>query len=149
MAIQSRWARLTFLAAISPSGAVLGGLVDEWSSLGFTIWRSACRASGISLVSVTSFTLQLLPNAVIGALLGALIVQMIAFSIRHRDGHVRLCLAAHSGCALAMPAGLILCTLALPTGLVLIAEIALAVLAAICLLELRGRFAETPITLHP
>lgn len=143
MATISRWARLSVLASISPVGAVLGGLVDERTRLGFTIWRSACRASGVSFASVISFTLQLLPNAIVGALLGALLVQAIAFSTRHRDGSVQACLAAHAGCAIAMPAGLILCTLALPWGLMVLGEIALALFVATCLLALRARDADT------
>ena len=142
MATISRWARLSVLASMSPVGAVLGGLVDERARLGFSIWRGACRASGVSFASVISFTFQLLPNAIVGALLGALLVQVIAFSTRHRNGSVPACLAAHAGCAIAMPVGLILCTLALPWGLMVLGEIALAILVATCLLALRARDAD-------
>src|SRR4051794_34772857 len=65
MAKLSRWARLTAvaaMAALSPTGAVIGGAIDEHMRLGFTIWQGACRAAGFSLPSVISFTFQLLPN---------------------------------------------------------------------------------------
>ena len=149
MSNTSRWARLTVLASMSPAGAVLGGAVDEHLRLGFTVWRSACRASGISISSVIAFTLELLPNAVIGALLGALLVQVLAFSMRRRQGSVETGLAAHTGCVIAMPAGLTLCALALPVAWMLLAEIALAVLAAFCVMALAGRHAKTSATVHP
>jgi hypothetical protein len=138
MGTTSRWARLAMLAALSPAGAVIGGLVDERLRLGFTIWRAACRAAGFSVASVLSFTLQLLPNAVIGALLGALLVQVIAFSSRHVAGRVDVCLAAHAGCAIAMPVGLILCAFALPVALMLLVETAVAVVAASVVLRTRA-----------
>jgi len=134
----SRWTRLTALAAMSPAGALIGGTIDERARLGFTIWKSACRAAGYSMASVISFTLQLLPNAVVGALLGALLVQGVAFSSRHRLGSVDDCLAAHAGCALAMPVGLILCVVSLPVAVMLVAEIALAVAAASVVLRTRA-----------
>jgi hypothetical protein len=145
----SRSARLTVLAAIPPAGAAFGGLIDERLHLGFSIWRSACRAAGFSVASVISFTLQLLPNAIAGALLGALLVQAIAFSTRHREGSVDVCLAAHAGCTIAMPAGLILCALAMPVLLMLLAETALAIVAALGVLSLCKRNSLTPMPLHP
>ena len=83
----SAQAHLAGLAAISPASAAVGALIDERLHLGFTNWRSACRASGISFASLFHFTLELLPNAVIGGLLGALLVQLLAFSLRHRRHH--------------------------------------------------------------
>jgi hypothetical protein len=138
MTKHSRWDRLTALAAIPPIGAVVGGLIDERTRLGFSIWKGACRAAGFSLPSMISFTLQLLPNAVVGALLGALVVQAIAFSWRDREGNVDICLAAHAGCVMAMPVGLLLCALAWPVPLMLAAEVALALAAASVVLRTRA-----------
>jgi hypothetical protein len=148
MSNSSRGARLTALAAISPAAALLGGLIDEQLRLGFTIWLGACRASGYSPSSVLSFTLQLLPNAVVGALLGGLLVQVVAFAARHHEGRVRECLAAHAGCVLVMPAALILCALAVPFGLTFVLEIALAALAAGWLLTSTDRRSTARVNLH-
>jgi hypothetical protein len=143
-----RSARLAGLAAIAPASAVLGGLIDERHHLGFTNWRSACRASGISLSSLFHFTLELLPNAVLGALSGALLVQLLAFSLRQRPGGADTCLAAHLGCAVAMPIGLLLCALALPMPLMFVAEVSLAVAAATGMLALWDRKSPSRIPLH-
>jgi hypothetical protein len=147
MGTPSRVARLAGLAAISPVGALIGGLVDERVHLGFTNWRSACRASGLSFASLFKFTLELLPNAIVGALLGGLLVQLLAFSLRPR--HTEACLAAHLGCAVVMPLGLLLCALALPIPLMLITEVALAVAAAYLMQALWKRHSATRIPLYP
>lgn len=68
--------------------------------------------------------------AVIGALLGGVFVLVLAFAARHLERNVETCLAAHAGCAIAMPLGLILCALAVPVPAMLVAEIGLAVAAA-------------------
>jgi hypothetical protein len=149
MSNSSRGARLTALAAIPPAAALLGGVIDERLRLGFTIWLGACRASGYSPGSVFSFTLQLLPNAVVGGLLGALLVQVVAFAARHHPGHVQECLAAHAGCIVVMPAALILCALAWPFGLTFVLEIALAALAAGWLLARTDRRSKARVSLHP
>jgi hypothetical protein len=147
--------RLAGLAGISPACAVVGGVIDERSHLGFTNWRSACRSAGFSIQSVTNFTLELLPTAVIGALLGGLLVLAHAYRSRHGRGHVENCLAAHAGCAVAMPLGLILCALAFPIPLMLAAEIALAVAAACVIQTLTriptrtGRSGGSRVPLHP
>ncbi len=149
MSNSSRGARLAALAAISPAGAVLGGLIDEHLRQGFTIWLGACRTAGYSFAAVISFTLQLLPNAVAGALLGALLVQLLAFSARHRGGSVDECLAAHAGCFIAMPVGIMLCAQALPVGLILLLEIALADFAALGMLALTKHASKTHRSSHP
>jgi len=141
--------RLAALAAVSPAGALIGGMLDERDHLGFTNWRSACRSSGISLASLANFTLELLPTAVIGALSGALLVQALAFALRHDPARAGQCLAAHLGCALAMPFGLLLCALALPVSLMLLVEIALAVLAALLLQRSWKRHSLTAELSHP
>ena len=128
-----RIARLACLAAIPPAGGVIGGLFDERAHLGFTNWRSACRASGISPGSLLHFTLELLPSAVIGALLGGMVVLMQAFAASNRPGAAHDCLAAHLGCVVSMPLGLMLCALAMPIPVTLFFEITAAVIAACCL----------------
>jgi hypothetical protein len=68
-------------------------MIDERTHLGFTNWRSACRASGLSIESLTFFTFELLPTAVVGALVGALLVLAVAIQSRHRFRLVSWCLA--------------------------------------------------------
>ncbi|MEO8019790.1 MAG: hypothetical protein ABI769_18430 [Pseudomonadota bacterium] len=118
------------LALLPMSLAIAGALWDERAHLGITNWRSACRASGLSLASLLTFTWELLPTAIIGMLLGGLVVQCIGLRARDR-GHARACLAAHAGCALAMPLGLVLCALAFPASVTLVTEGALAVAIAL------------------
>lgn len=121
-----RIARIRFVAlAWLPMGlAVLGALLDERRGLGYTIWRAACRSSGSSVRSIATFTLELLPTAVIGALLGGLILLAVGGSNRAHLAHGSL--AAHLGCAIAMPAGLALCASPLPMSVSLMTEITLA-----------------------
>lgn len=149
MSATTRLARLAGLAAISPAFALVGGFIDERVNLGFTTWLSACRASGLSISSLTHFTLELMPTAVVGALLGALVVLVLAFVGRARTGNLETCLAAHAGCAIAMPIGLVLCALALPVPLMLVAEVALAVAAANFLSAMGQRNSATRVPLHP
>jgi len=121
--------RIVLLLAWLPMGfATLGGWLDERRALGFTIWRGACRASGFSPTSLVRFTFELLPDAVIGALLGSLLVLVAALPARValRGG----ALAAHAGCTVAMPVGLWLCASAWPWPLMLAAEAMLAAFAA-------------------
>ncbi len=118
------------LAMLPMLGALAGALVDERVHSGVTVWRSACRASGLALRSVMVFTLELLPCAVIGALAGGLAV--LAFAVRAADPVLaRHALATHAGCVLAMPVGLMLCALALPLPAMLFAETMLAGLLAL------------------
>jgi hypothetical protein len=129
-------ARLQFalLAGLPMGLAALGALLDERRSLGLTLWRSACRASGFSLRSLAIFTLELLPLAVIGALLGGLIVIAGGVAGRARDAHGAL--AAHLGCAAAMPLGLLLCASALPAVATLVMEVTIAGMATLLALRL-------------
>jgi hypothetical protein len=116
------------LAWLPMGCATLGALLDERRALGFTIWRSACRAAGFSLQSVAGFTLELLPTAVIGALVGGLIV--LAAGVQ-RHTCARGALAAHAGCVVAMPVGLLLCASAWPWQMSLAAEVALTALTTL------------------
>lgn len=125
--------RLTILIALAllPMGAALAGaLVDEQLRLGVTVWRSACRASGLAFRSVIAFTLELLPCAVIGALVGGLVLLAFAFGTRSA-ACARRSLAAHLGCAVAMPIGAMLCALTLPLPLMLTADALFAGVAAL------------------
>jgi hypothetical protein len=118
--------RVRFVAlAWLPMGlAALGALLDERRGLGYTIWRAACRSTGFSFRSIATFTLELLPTAVIGALLGGTI--LLAVGSLNRARHAHGSLAAHLGCAIAMPAGLALCASPLPMSASLVMELTLA-----------------------
>ena len=124
------------LALVPMVFASAGAALDEYWRLGFSTWRSACRAAGFSPASLVSFTLELLPSAVIGALLGGIAVQIIGLCLRHRAALARASLAAHGGCAVAMTAALPLCALSLPLPFVLAAEATLAVACAALLFRL-------------
>jgi hypothetical protein len=107
------------------AAALAGASVDERLRLGVTVWRSACRSSGLAPGSVIAFTLELLPCAVIGALIGGLVVLAFAARAASADS-MRRSLAAHLGCAVTMPVGVLLCAIALPLPLMLAADAALA-----------------------
>lgn len=136
------------LASIPGIGAFAGGWVDERAHLGFTNWRSACRASGLSLRSLIQFTQELLPTAIVGVLLGGLLLVSLGFLLRVRPDFARACTAAHLGCALAMPVGMILCALSLPVGAMLAADVALAAGAAALLLRTSARRVNR-VAAHP
>ena len=115
-------AGLAWLALLPMALALAGAFLDERAHLGYTTWRSACRAAGLSPASLATFTLELLPRAVIGALAGGVLV-LIAGMLLRRRGHMAHCaLAAHGGCLLAMALGLWLCTTALPLPWLLVTE---------------------------
>jgi hypothetical protein len=136
MSSTARLARLAGFAAIVPLCALAGGWVDERERLGFSTWRSACRAGNISFASLLTFTLELLPGAVIGALLGGLALQALAFARRHRACHAAEIFATHAGCVLTMPVGLVLCALAWPIPGMLLVETVLAMACGWLLLRL-------------
>jgi hypothetical protein len=122
-------AALRGMAVLPMLFAVFGGLIDERARLGFSQWRSACRASGLTLASILRFTLELLPTAVLGALLGGVVVLGAGILLRHR-GCAAGALRAHAACAIGMAVGLLLCVLPLPVPLLLAAELALTLLLA-------------------
>jgi hypothetical protein len=125
-------ARLLALAVLPMAAALAGASVDERLRLGVTVWRSACRSSGLEPGSVIAFTLELLPCAVIGALLGGLAV--LALAMRAASvASMRRSLAAHLGCAVTMPVGVVLCAIALPLPLMLAADVVLAGSAALAM----------------
>jgi hypothetical protein len=136
--------RIAVLSIVPMTAAFLGASIDERLHLGFTTWRASCRAAGFRFGSVIDFTLQLLPFAVIGLLLGGL--ALIAHGLLHsRHSRSADCLAAHAGCALSLPVSLALCAAPVPVPLMLMLDTALAILAAILLL----RIASPPAAIHP
>src|ERR1041384_7277552 len=82
--------RISALAALPMSAAVAGAVFDERLRAGFTTWRTACRAAGFSLWPVIDFTLQLLPHAVYGLLLGGLAL-LVYGATDSGDGHGARC----------------------------------------------------------
>ena len=114
-------------ALIPMALGLAGAAFDEWTRLGFSAWRTACRDGGLTLSSLFTFTLQLLPTAVAGVLVGGLAVS-IAGAIRREVRAAAL--AGHGGCILGMAAGVPLCLLALPLPLVLAVETLLTAAAA-------------------
>ena len=140
--------RLALLSLLPSLGATGGAAVDEYQYQGFSTWRSACRAGEVSLGSLISFTRQLLPNAIIGLLLGGLAVQGLGFVLRERGNRSAECVAAHVGCLLAMPVGLLICAQSMPAMAMPFADALLAMAAALLVLPLltgRGK----PRRLHP
>jgi hypothetical protein len=142
----SRW--LPALAALPMLGAALGAWLDERRLLGFSTWRSACRAAGLDFSSLLSFTWQLLPLTLAGLLSGGAVVLAIAIVLRGEVNDARLCLAAHAGCALALPVMLLLCASTLPWVWMLIADVVITTAAAWLLLGLM-RTVSQPRPAHP
>ncbi len=122
-----RVSQAALYASLPMVGAAIGAALDERHHQGFTTWRTACRSVGLRLSTLVDFTFQLLPMAVIGLLLGGLVV--LAAGAMMRDGQARLCVAAHAGCAVTLPVALILCAF-LPPALMLAIDAMLATLAA-------------------
>jgi hypothetical protein len=124
--------RTVVLALLPMAFGALGAWLDERSHLGFSSWRSACRAGGFTLESLVIFTLDLLPTALIGMVLGAVAMQFASAALWFRDGGPRMALAAHAGCAAGMAAGILICTQFTSVPLMLATE--LAATAAMALL---------------
>jgi len=106
------------LGTIPMTFGVAGALFDEWTRLGFSAWRSACREAGPTLASLFTFTIQLMPTAVAGVLAGGFLVLIVGALRRHPHAG-RSALAAHGGCVVGIAVGLPLCVLTLPLPLVL------------------------------
>jgi hypothetical protein len=137
------------LGVVPLAGAAVGAWLDERHHLGFTNWRSACRAAGFSLRSLTTFSFELLPTAIIGLLAGGLILQAGGFALRRDGGHAQRCFAAHAGCALTMPIGMSLCALAIPLPMAFGAELALAAAGAWIVHSIVFRRAASAADIHP
>jgi hypothetical protein len=130
--------RIAILSFLPSLGASVGAAVDESRSLGFSTWRSACRADGVSFGSVLSFTWQLLPNAIIGFLSGGLMILILGIARQERDDSKTESVAAHAGCMLAMPLGLLACAQLLPAIVMPVADVLLSTAGAIFVLWLLG-----------
>jgi hypothetical protein len=126
---------LIALALLPMVASLIGAAVDERLRLGVTVWRAACRAEGLTLRSLVVFTAELLPGAIIGALLGGLVLLALAIGSNVR---ARQSLAAHLGCTVAMPIGAVLCALALPLPLMFAAEALIAGAAALLVHQMHG-----------
>lgn len=136
--IHGSYPTVAVLSLLPMAGAILGAWRDESAKLGFTTWRSACRAAGLRFSSLVDFTFQLLPSAVLGLLAGGLALVLIG--VLNRAIPARHCLAAHLGCALSLPLGLTLCASPLPLPLMVLADIVSAALVAVWLLRTPSRF---------
>jgi hypothetical protein len=125
--------RAAALALVPMTCAIAGAWIDERTHLGYSIWRSACRSAGLSVESLISFTFDLLPAALIGALSGALLLQFVAAVTWRRVG-ARVALASHAGCAAGMAAGSLLCVVLPSIPLMLATEllVTMAVAAIAC-----------------
>jgi NhaP-type Na+/H+ or K+/H+ antiporter len=127
-------------------GASIGAALDERHHLGLTTWRAVCRASGIRLSSLVGFTLELLPTALIGLLVGGLI--MLLIGAIHRRTHAQSCVAMHAACALSLPLGILLCASPLPLPLMLLTDVVIAIVLANVLLRI-ARPTSRDATAHP
>lgn len=141
--------RVVLLALLPMLFGAAGAWLDERSHLGFSNWRSACRAGGFTLESLVIFTLDLLPTALIGMVLGAVAMQFASAAWWFRDGGPRAALAAHGGCALGMAAGLVLCTQFSSVPLMLATEltVTVAVAALLCVPAARKPRCATSVAL--
>jgi hypothetical protein len=145
---RARLPGVVLVASLPMLGAAAGAWLDERLRLGFTNWRSACRAAGPGLATLADFTLQLLPLAVMGLLIGGLAVLLVGVATRHRREQAGACLAAHAGCALTIPLALLICASSLPLPLMLLADLTITALAALWLLRLM-RPASRAVASHP
>lgn len=139
---------LPLLAALPMLGASLGAWMDETRRLGFSTWRSACRAAGPDFASLVDFTWQLLPLTLAGLMLGGLLVLAIAIVRRNELRDAKSCLAAHAGCALTLPVALLLCASTLPWAWMLLADLGITTAMAWLLLALM-RPASRAAAAHP
>jgi hypothetical protein len=130
---------VALLAILPTTGAAYGAGLDEHLSFGMTTWRSACRASGFHLPSVLHFTWQLLPNMLLGMLIGGSLVLCLGVLWRDQRDQLAECTAAHLGCWLAMPLALLACALSVPPSVMPLVDAALAVIVALLLFRLALR----------
>ena len=139
MRIETRTHGWLALSLLPMACAMLGAVLDERGHLGFSNWRSACRAAGLSLPSLVTFTFELLPTALVGALSGGFIVLVIGASQRRQRSMAVGSLAAHGGCVIGMCVGLPLCVLPFPLPWLMGTEALLAVGCATLLYRLLAR----------
>lgn len=96
------------LALVPMALALVGLCLDERAQFGYSNWLGACRAAGFDVGSLITFTVDLLPRASLGALLGVMLIPALGAAL-WRDGAPRAIFAAHAGCALGMAAMLLVC----------------------------------------
>lgn len=141
-------ARLLVLALLPTAGAAGGAWFDEYTRQGVSIWLSTCSADGLSWRSMLVFTWQLLPDMIVGTLLGGLMLVCVGTYWR---GHPHLraeCTAAHLGCMVAMPLALFACSLSLSAGAMPVLDLVLTALVAFALLPFVRRLARAS-AVHP
>lgn len=128
--------------ALVPMALALAGLcLDERAHFGYSNWRSACRATGFDVPALITFTIDLMPRAALGALLGMMLVQGLGAVIWRGGGAPRAIFAAHTGCALGMGAMLLLCAWlpSMPLMIAVEALLAAGVAASLCHGPMRTR----------
>jgi len=122
--------------ALVPMALALAGLcLDERAHFGYSNWRSACLASGFDVAALITYTIDLMPRAALGALLGVMLVQALGAVIWRAGGAPRAICAAHAGCAIGMTAMLLLCAWLPSLPLMIAAEVLLAAGAAALLCQ--------------
>jgi hypothetical protein len=121
----NRW-RAALLALVPMALALAGMYLDERAHFGLSNWRAACRAAGLDVASLITFTVDLLPRAALGALAGVMLVQALGAILWRAGGAPRAILSAHAGCALGMTAMLLVCTWLPSLPLMLGVEVPLA-----------------------
>src|SRR4029078_8501251 len=67
--------RAAAVALVPMALALVGLCLDERAHFGYSNWRSACRATGFDVPALITFTIDLLPRAAFGVLLGMMRVQ--------------------------------------------------------------------------
>ena len=138
-----RWqVPLLALAPMVLAGA--GAMLDERTSRGFTLWVDACRSAGVTASSLLSFTLTLLPCAVLGLLLGGLLVLSVGASGCAGGRAARASLGAHLARLLGMGLGALLCVTLLPAASMLVVEPLLVVAIALLLPSVKPRTRALP-----
>src|ERR1044072_2139489 len=122
--------RAAALALVPMALALVGLYLDERAHFGYSNWRSACRGAGFDVAALVTFTIDLMPRAALGALLGVMLVQALGAALWREGGAARAICAAHAGCASGMSAMLLLCAWLPTVPLMIAVEILFAAGAA-------------------
>lgn len=140
--------RAAALALVPMALALLGLYLDERANFGYSNWRSACLAAGFDVAALLTFTIDLMPRAALGALLGMMLVQALGAVIWRGGGAPRAILAAHTGCALGMGAMLLVCAWlpSMPLMIVMEALLAAGAAALLCHRPMRTKAFSRSIT---
>jgi hypothetical protein len=141
--LSRRWPVLALaLTPFALAGA--GAILDERTSRGFTLWLDACRSAGVTASSLLVFTLTLMPSAVLGMLLGGLVVLSVGASGCAGGRAARASLDAHLACLLGMGLGALLCLTLLPAASMLVVEPVLVAAIAVLLASVKPRTRTLP-----